>query len=254
MSPFPPTIARCAAGLALVVALTVALGPGAPAQPRAAAPAPSETGCTSAQRRAALRGLQSAILEMAPGRVESLGTATQQGGPLAGWQLSHGHVVLASAGGVAVDNVGMRGPMPLVLLYAPSPSSEPEAWLDWDGEDGPYHLVGWSHIAPWTPDSTPPSRWCLLEGEWLVHEAGWHTKDGGMVLTPEATGEPSRPDMKAGVHFWHPRAWAIHLWVGDDGLPTVAFHNPRAAGGGLHLPEGAFFYPVNGRKELPPRP
>jgi hypothetical protein len=241
------TIARHAAAVALLAIL------GSPAA-AAADPSASPMGCTAAQRRDALRGVQEEVLRLAPREVASLGAATRADGPLAGWQLSHGHVVLASAGAVAVDNVGMRGPMPLVLLYAPSPSSPPEAWLDWDGEDGPYRLVGWSHIAPWTPGSSPPSRWCLFEAEWLVHEAGWHTKDGGMVLTPEATSEPPRPDLKAGVHFWHPRAWAIHLWLGDDGLPTVTFHNPRAPGGGLRLPEGAFFYLVNGRKELPPQP
>jgi hypothetical protein len=96
-----------------------------------------ETGCTPEQRREALRALQTQVLQAAPRQLDSLEKAIQPGGPLAGWGLSHGHVVLATAGAVALDNLKAKDPMPQLLLYAPSPSSSPADWLDFDGPDGP---------------------------------------------------------------------------------------------------------------------
>jgi hypothetical protein len=46
-----------------------------------------------------------------------------------------------------------------------------------------------------------------------------------MLLTPDARGEPPRPQLKVGIYFWHPRAWDIHFWSGEDGVPTISFHN-----------------------------
>ena len=63
-------------------------------------------------------------------------------------------------------------------------------------------------------------------------------EDGGMLLTPGATSEPPRPD--AAVFFWHPRAWDLHVWAGEDGVPTIAYENPNARRGGLALPAGSF--------------
>jgi hypothetical protein len=203
------------------------------------------TDCSPDARAATLRAMQTEVLAVAPRRVESLETATRPGGPLAGWRLSHGHVVLAGAGGVGVDNVRAVPPTPQLLLYAPSPTSSPDDWLDWDRGDGPYDLIGWAYLAPWTPGSEPPHKRCIGAAEWVVHEAGWHLKDGDMLLTPGATAEPKRP--AAPVHFWHPRAWDLHVWLGDDGAPTVAFENPRARPGGLRLPAGAFLRLVDGR-------
>lgn len=205
-----------------------------------AAPA-GETACSAAQRDATLRALQREVLASAPREIASLDAAMQAGGPLAGWRLSHGHVVLATAGAVGVDNVRAAPPMPQLLLYAPTSAGKAVEWLDFDGDDGPYRLVGWAYIAPYEHGSRPPARPCIEASEWFVHEAGWHMKDGSMRLTPGATAEPPRPsDEDVAIHFWHPRAWDLHLWVGDDGLPTIAFANPRAAQGGLALPHGAF--------------
>lgn len=210
--------------------------------------------CTPEQRRDSLRALQARVLRVAPTQLESLEEAVQPGGALAGWQLSHGLVVLASAGAVGVDNIEARDPMPQLLLYAPSPSTSPDDWLDFDGSDGPYRLVGWAYLAPYEPGSEPPSRPCIAASEWMIHEAGWHLLDGGMLVTPDAATEPPRPQTDAGILFWHPRVWDIHFWIGDDGVPTISFANPNAPGGGLHLPEDAFFYVVNGRKQPPPDP
>jgi hypothetical protein len=74
----------------------------------------------------------------------------------------------------------------------------------------------------------------------LVHDAGWHLKDGGMHVTPGATKEPPRPAGLA-IHMWHPQGWDLHVWRGEDGVPTVAFANPHARRGGKELPDDACF-------------
>jgi hypothetical protein len=213
----------------------------------------ADTGCTPDERSHELRAVQSSVLRAVPERVDSLPDAIRPGGPLAGWHLSHGLVVLDGSGGVGVDNIAAKDPTPQLLLYAPSPSSTPDDWLDFDDPDGPYRLIGWAYLHPYEPGSTPPKRRCVAANEWFVHEAGWHLNDGGMLLTPGATTEPPRPQVAAGIYFWHPRAWDIHFWRGEDGLPTIAFANPWARRGGVQLPQDAFFYLVDGRKEPPPR-
>jgi hypothetical protein len=214
---------------------------------------PLATGCTSEQRRAALRERQSAVLSVAPREVDSLDEAIQPGGPLAGWRLSHGLVVIDGAEAVAVDDISAKAPMPPLLLYAPSPASSAADWSDFDDPDGPYRLVGWGEIAPYTPGSSPPSVRCIAKEEWFVHEAGWHRMDGGMRLTPESPDGPPPSGKKESDYFWHPQTWDIHFWLGDGGVPVVSFHRPDARRGGVRLPEGAFFYLVDG-KRVPPEP
>src|SRR2546421_10506768 len=63
-----------------------------------------EAPCTTQQRRDALRSMQAEVLALAPQRLDSLVKAIEPGGPLAGWIMSHGHVVLAH-GGVPVGNI-----------------------------------------------------------------------------------------------------------------------------------------------------
>jgi hypothetical protein len=247
------TLCPCSAALlghaAVAVLGSLALAPPASSAPRA--PGDQTAACTPDERHQALKTLQAQVTQAAPQRLDSLEQAVRPGGPLAGWRLSHGHVVLASAGAVAVDKVRTKDPMPQLLLYAPSPASAPREWLDWGGEDGPYRLVGWAYIAPFRGESDPPSRRCIDASEWWIHEAGWHLTDGGMHLTPGAAAAPPHPDLKTGIFFWHPRAWSIHFWIGSDGTPDVSFANPGRNGRGLELPEGAFFRVANGRKELP---
>jgi hypothetical protein len=198
------------------------------------------TRCTSAQRARTLEALQSQVLEVAPGRLDSLEEAIEPNGPLAGWRLSHGHVVIAGGGVVAVDNVEALAPLPPVLLYAPSPATTPEDWLDFDGADGPYTLAGWAYFAPHGPQP-PPMLECIAPREWFVHEAGWHLRDGDMLLTPDTPlEEPPAPE-GIDVLFWHPRVWDIHFWVEEEGPPAVALDNPNGRPGGLELPDGAFY-------------
>jgi hypothetical protein len=243
------------AGLVGLIAVA-ASGGTAPSRPESSTPpvTTQQTGCTPEQRHEVLRALQTHVLEVAPRQLDSLEKAVQPGGPLAGWRLSHGHVVIAGGGAVPLDHLAAQDPMPPLLLYAPSPASAPADWLDFDGPDGPYRLIGWGYIAPYRPEAEPPRLPCLAARDWLVHEAGWHLRDGGMLLTPGARTEPPRPQRTDDFYFWHPRAWAIHFWVGDDGVPTVAFHNPKDPGGGVPLPAGAFFSPADGQRPRPPQP
>jgi len=211
-------------------------------------------GCTPEQRRTVLRALQAQVLAVAPRHLESIEHAVRPGGPLAGWRLSHGHAVIAGGGAVPLDYLEAQNPMPPLLLYAPSPSSAPADWRDFDGPDGPYRLIGWGYIAPYRPGAEPPRHPCIAAREWVIHEAGWHLTDGGMLLTPDASAEPPHPRPTGGLYFWHPGVWAIHFWSGDDGMPTVALHNPRDPGGGVPLPAGAFFTPAEGQQPRPSQP
>ena len=73
--------------------------------------------------------------------------------------------------------------------------------------------MGWAYFAPYAPGSSPPRRPCVGADEWLVHEAGWHLKDGGMQLTTGAVEEPPRP-AGTDIHLWHTRVWDLHVWRG----------------------------------------
>lgn len=227
----------------VAVALGLAIGL---ARPAAQSPlsttrvTPAQTGCSPKERADALRTMQEEVLRAAPATLESFARALEPGGPLAGWRLSHGYVALAGAGAVATDNLQAQPPMPPLLLYEPSPASVPSDWLDFNDPDDPYRLVGWAYVAPYTSGSKPPSRRCIAQEEWFVHEAGWHLKDGGMHLTPGATEEPPRPGGLA-IHMWHPQVWDLHVWRGRDGVATVAFANPHERKGGKQLQDGAFF-------------
>jgi hypothetical protein len=204
--------------------------------------------CTTEQRRDALRRMQTEVFALVPHRLDSLAKAIEPGGPLAGFILSHGHVVLAH-GAVPVGNVRATDPWPHLLLYAPSPSSTPSDWRDFDGSDGPYQLIGWAYTVRYQPGSRPPHRRCIADDEWYIHDAGWHLTNGGMLVTPDASAEPPRPKLDVGFVVWHPQYWDLHVWPGEDGVPTVSFANPRARPGGLALPEEAFFRLVNGRRQ-----
>jgi hypothetical protein len=157
-------------------------------------------------------------------------------------------VVLAH-GAVPVGNIRATALWPHLLLYAPSPSSAPSDWRDFDGPDGPYQLVGWAYTVRYQPGSRPPSLRCIADDEWYIHDAGWHLTNGNMLVTPDASAEPPRPKLDVGFVVWHPQYWDLLMWPGDDGVPIVTFANPKARPGGLSLPEEAFFRLVNGRRQ-----
>lgn len=207
-------------------------------------------GCTRHQREEVLRAMQTEVLQAVPTELVSFADAREPGGPLKGWGLSHGYVVLDTAGAVATDNLRAAPPVPPLLLYEPSAESRPADWIDFDGPDDPYRLVGWAYVAPYTFGSEPPQQRCIAPSEWFVHEAGWHLKDGGMYLTPGATTEPPRPAGLA-IHMWHPRVWDLHVWRGEQGVPTVSFANPGERHGGKVLPKESFFHFLSGYARAP---
>ena len=205
--------------------------------------------CTVEERRDVLRAMQAQVLEVAPRQLDSLEKAIQPRGVLAAWILSHGHVVFAHSGAVPVGNARAKDPWPQLLQYAPSPSSSPSEWLDFNGPDGPYRLIGWAYLERYEGGSRPPRKRCIADAEWYIHDAGWHLMNGSMLATPDATAEPARPKLDVGIVVWHPQYWDLHMWMGEDGIPTVSFANPKAPGGGLHLPDEVNYRLVNGRRQ-----
>jgi hypothetical protein len=82
--------------------------------------------CTPERRREAVRSMQAEVLGLAPNRLDSLVKAIEPGGPLAGWIMSHGHIVLAH-GAVPVGNIRATSPWPHLLLFlGPGGLSLPE--------------------------------------------------------------------------------------------------------------------------------
>src|SRR4051812_18941429 len=195
-----------------------------------------KSSCTLEERRDALRAVQAQTFQVAPRHLDTLETGIQPGGPLAGWMLSHGDVVFAHSGAAVVGNPRANDPWPQLLEYAPSKSSSPSDWVDFEGPDGPYRLIGWGYTIRYVPGSRPPTLLrCIAENEWWIHDAGWHLRNGNMLATPDAATEPLRPKLDVGFVVWHPQYWVLHFWAGEDGTPTVSFANPKAPGGGLHL-------------------
>lgn len=238
-----------AAGIVAFGIFVTVSGAAVPSQPESQATA-TTAGCTREERQDALRAMQAEVQLSVPTDLVSFADARKPGGPLEGWGLSHGYVVLDTAGAVATDNLQAVPPVPPLLLYEPSPQSTPADWLDYEGPDDPYRLVGWAYVAPYVFGSEPPRRPCIAASEWFVHEAGWHLQDGGMHLTPGATTEPPRPAGLA-IHMWHPRVWDLHVWRGEHGVPTISFANPRERRGGKVLPKESFFQFLSGASGSP---
>lgn len=190
-----------------------------------------------------LTRLQQQILDAFPREVESIrAEISSDTSRLASYDVTHGDVVLA---GMGLTLGQFDDPSkPNLLFYWPveAPRSE---WLDFDGPDGPYELVGWGYVPeqyPLEPD--PPEMDCIPEASWFIHEAGWHLLDGDMVVTPDSRlEEPDRPaDLDGRILYWHPAGWDLHLWI-RDGAPAISVLNGAAPAGGLRLPEAAFWFP-----------
>lgn len=191
--------------------------------------------CTQAARLEALRAVQASVGASFPSVVTNLDSASAPGRALEGYAPSHGHVVLQGLG-LALVNIRAPEGAPELLFYRAS--GQPAGWLDCVGADPPYTLVGWGYLAP--PSTPPPAVHCLQPAEWFIHEAGWHMKDGSMVVTSGAVKEPERPAALADrIWYWHPSAWDIHLWLDPSGVPRVTELDAQAPAGGISLP-GAF--------------
>ena len=207
------------------------------------------SGCTPAERRDALRAMQAQVLAVAPDdsirsrRRSDRGNRSATGSCRTGTSCLHTQERFLS-GMPARKTRGLS-----FCRYAPSPSSPPSEWLDFNGPDGPYRLNGWAYLVPYERGSRPPSRRCIADGEWYIHDAGWHLMNGSMLATPDATTEPPRPTLDVGIVVWHPQYWDLHVWMGEDGTPIVSFANPKATGAGLHLPDEVNYRLVNGRRQ-----
>ena len=206
------------------------------APPGAAAQTPSDA-CTPERRAAALQALQADVVAAFPRVIASFDSALSTGQPLEGYELSHGYAVLDGMG-VTLVNIRAPGNAPQLLFYRAS--GEPSNWSDVEVTDPPYTLVGWGYLASYAQPPSP--RNCLKASEWFIHEAGWHMRDGTMLVTPGARTEPERPASRAeAIWYWHPRAWDIHLWIDPSGTPRVTLLDERSPRGGLTLP-GAFIH------------
>ena len=95
-----------------------------------------------------------------------------------------------------------------------------------------------------------PKMGCIPSSAWFVHEAGWHTLDGGLTVFPvvesfpgQNTGPLLPPNLNT-VGVWHPRIWDLHVWLpkGSNGKAVLAIESPYPIPG-VPLPTNAFFYP-----------
>ena len=158
---------------------------------------------------------------------------------------------------------------PNLLFYMPTGTpatvglfNQPGSFSDAEA-DPPYRLIGWGYFVAFDP-ATRPTLGCVPQPEWFVHEAGWHTWDGGFVATPPP-GEPAGARGSAAISLppllpppftvvgpsgalsggvvWHQRYWDIHVWRNDDGFPGFGIFNPfgGAPTFGAGLPGNAFF-------------
>lgn len=169
-----------------------------------------------------------------------------------GYAPSHGFVSFNGNGVTFAKVLTMDGPPrigePQVLMYAPTPgniSRIAEPFV----ADPPYTLIGWGYTARYVPGQIP-FFFCFPAESWFVHEAGWHTLDGGFDATPPPEATPGAAPAPAtpptiNIGAWHTRFWDIHLWVNRaGGLPGIGVLNPTGAPtGGTPLPGNAFFTP-----------
>jgi hypothetical protein len=152
------------------------------------------------------------------------------------WGAAAGALYDALAAGTSYRRTNIA---PQLVMYLPAEGRDAT-----DGvADPPYRLIGWGYVAsPGT--GMPPWVMCgISPRDFFLHQAGWHTNDGGMTLTP---GDPDywRDGVPGGV-FYHQLSWSVHIWFDPRGLPFLPLVQPcppfRIPG--VALPAGAFFWP-----------
>ena len=158
----------------------------------------------------------------------------------------HGFLVASPSGAINMP-VSDGFNSPALLFYRPRPQQSGEtdsayysAMTDL-AADPPYELIGWTYGALYQPGD-PPSLGCVPSSAWFVHEAGWHTPDGGMAAHPHSEAVPGEaalngvlppPDAESPApgSWWHPRLWDLHVWLDGDGPPVVQIANPAGVVG-----------------------
>jgi hypothetical protein len=161
---------------------------------------------------------------------------------------------------------------PDLLFYVPANPSKPALGGSFTDliADGEYVLVGWGYYADYAPGATPQleglsAGTTVPENEWFIHEAGYHTIDGGFAAVApeneswrgESAGAPPTP-ASARPHTLpigaHGRVWDLHvfrsdLYTGENTPPTIGMLAPHEMDAffpaqTLDLTSG-FFYPEN---------
>jgi len=94
--------------------------------------------------------------------------------------------------------------------------------------DRPYRLAGWAYAQTQRDVRRRPSLRCIPSKHWFVHEAGFHSDDGGFLPTPprpeRVRGETRVVVMEDSVTaaalgtsparpVWLPRIWDLHFWL-----------------------------------------
>lgn len=228
--------------------------------------------CGPTERRELLAGEQSAVLELV-GDLTTLRDHDDLAALAAVGYKDYDHYFVSFAGqGLAILDftrfADVRPGNPSFLLYEPSPDADDVT--DIDGPDFPYSLAGWGY-APETSYSYDKKNqqpvWpheldelCVGEGDWFVHERGIHPSDtGGMHSIPpdeEEHGHASDnsfpiPGIDGPIGFPHPRIWDIHLWLGQEGVPSISILNPGRCIPGIPSDVGvAWFHPEDDQREV----
>lgn len=256
---------RVATGLCALVALALGLGACNGTQP----------GCGALATGLEMAAAQDAIRD----RYSNIDDAYA-----AGFAPSHHYVTFAGMGMAVARVLRIEGgafaemlPEPVsvndpnMLFYGPTggaarvgiwPLDAPGSFTD-PFADPPYRLIGWGYFVEYDP-AARPALGCVPAAEWFIHEAGWHTSDGGFIATtppgepaglrgrdaialppvlpaPATTAGPSG-FLSVGV-IWHRRYWDLHVWRNDGGFPGFGIFNTFGGPAfGAALPAGAFFF------------
>lgn len=203
------------------------------------------TSCTAAERMAAMKADQAAVLQ----RVGSLATLRNQldvtALALKGWPIPpHGFVSFEDVGVAfsrpdSVLGLAPQPGFPQLLLYAPAAGAA-DVTEPMDA-DFPYELVGWAYLAPYDFEQVPTQLGpCYSRDLWFVHERGLHPLDTLRFdqVAPEEHwhGESpgQEPFLPSEPGFPHPRMWDIHLFLNrTTDVPTTGIlrpHGDRIAG------------------------
>lgn len=138
---------------------------------------------------------------------------------------------------------------------------QPGSWKDWP-------LVGFGYHFDYEPCDAPELG-CVVEGNWFVHEAGYHhyLRDAGSMslatdadlreealweghgVDPQGCQDVDEEDLRHKVGaVGHGRAWDLHVWIDPEGGPPKAQpYDPWTrwsdAQSRIDLAEEAFFDP-----------
>jgi hypothetical protein len=188
-----------------------------------------------------LRALQRQVLAAVP-QLQEFPASEWPAGALAGYQLVHGYGVIRGMG-LTLVNVRAVEPFPPILFYMPVDTAGQRDWTDFFNPDGPYRLTGWGYQVLDRGGVQPPQHACIPTDAWFTREAGWHLRDGSVLLTPGADRAPARPPGVAS-HIWRPRTLAVHIWVDENGIPRLSREDVRAPNRGIDLPAELFPSPA----------